>query len=74
MDLSSPEGASVNDGSLKYASVDDGLGRGGEGGCDNTTLPFGLRSVVADAAEWIIRQEGVNFIVHYLDDYMVLGE
>ncbi len=45
----------------------------------DTTLPFGLRSApktfsaVADAAESITRQEGVNFILHYLDDYLVLG-
>lgn len=45
----------------------------------DTTLPFGLRSApkifsaVADAAEWIIRQEGTNYILHYLDDYLVVG-
>ena len=42
-------------------------------------LPFGLRSApliftaVADAMEWIIRQRGVQFIFHYMDDYIFLG-
>ena len=42
-------------------------------------LPFGLRSVpkmfnaVADALEWCIKQEGVEFIFHYLDDFAVVG-
>ena len=45
----------------------------------DTTLPFGLRSVpkifttMADAAEWIARQQGVTTILHYLDDYLVIG-
>ena len=45
----------------------------------NTTLPFSLRSApkiftaLADAAEWIMRQSGVNFVLHYLDDYLVTG-
>ena len=44
----------------------------------DTTLPFGLRSApklsmaVADALEWIARQEGVKFVIHYLDDFLVL--
>lgn len=39
-------------------------------------LPFGLRSgpkiftTVADALEWCIRQEGVEGIDHYLDDFV----
>ena len=43
----------------------------------DTTLPFGLRSApkiftaVADAAEWIARQQGVTTILHYLDDFLV---
>lgn len=42
-------------------------------------LPFGLRSAskiftaVANALEWIIAQEGVDNIYHYLDDFLVLG-
>ena len=45
----------------------------------DTTLPFGLRSApkiftaLADAAEWIMRQSGVHFVLHYLDDYLVTG-
>ena len=44
-----------------------------------TTLPFGLRSApkiftaVADAAEWIARQQEVATILHYLDDFLVIG-
>ena len=42
-------------------------------------LPFGLRSApkifnsVADALEWCVSQEGVEFIFHYLDDFAVVG-
>lgn len=45
----------------------------------DTTLPFGLRSApkiftaIADAAEWIIRRRGVQFCIHYLDDYLVIS-
>ena len=45
----------------------------------DTALPFGLWSApkiftaVADAVEWIVRQEGVDFVFHYLDDYLVVG-
>ena len=45
----------------------------------DTALPFGLRSApkiftaVADAVEWIARQHGVKFIIHYLDDYLIIG-
>ena len=45
----------------------------------DTTLPFGLRSdpkiftALADAAEWIIRQAGVNFVIHYLNDFLAIG-
>ena len=44
----------------------------------NTTLPFGLRSALkiftalADAAEWMVRQKGVEFVIHYLDDFLVI--
>ena len=120
VDLSAPEGHSVNDGiredlcSLKYVSVDDAaqavlrLGRGaqlakvdirsaywiipvhtedrwllgmswaGELYID-TALPFGLRSApkifnaVADTVEWIIRQQGVDPVFHYLDDFLLVG-
>ena len=45
----------------------------------DTKLPFGLRSApkifnaVTDGLEWCIRQRGVQYIFHYLDDYIVLG-
>ena len=45
----------------------------------DTPLPFGLRSApklftaIADGAEWIARKEGVRFVMHYLDDFLVLG-
>lgn len=45
----------------------------------NCMLPFGLRSstkiftTVADALEWCIGQQGVDYIFHYLDDFLVLG-
>ena len=45
----------------------------------DTTLPFGLRSApkiftaVADAAEWIVKRRGVQFCIHYLDDYLIIG-
>lgn len=120
VDLSSPEGASVNDGinealcSLSYIGVDDAakevlrqgqgallakvdvqsayrnipihpedrwlLGMVWEGGLYiDTALPFGLRSApkiftaVADAAEWILKSEGVKFVLHYLDDFLMIG-
>ena len=120
VDLSSPEGRSVNDGvyeqwcTLKYVSIEDALqliislGRGSllakidikkayrnipvapadrlllgmvwEGQLYiDATLPFGLCSApkiftaVADAAEWVARQEGVHWILHYLDDFLLVG-
>ena len=42
-------------------------------------LPFGLRSApvlfngFADALEWIMRNEGVQNLLHHLDDFLVLG-
>lgn len=45
----------------------------------NTVLPFGLHSTpkifnaLADAAEWIIREEGVKEVLHYLDNFLLLG-
>ena len=39
----------------------------------------GLRSApkiftgVADAVEWITKQEGVDSVLHYLDDYLLVG-
>lgn len=120
VDLSSPEGASVNDGvaeelcSLSYVTVDDAakevlrlgtgsllakvdvksayrtvpvhpddrwlLGMQWEGATFiDTVLPFGLRSApkifaaLADAAVWILEQEGVKFVIHYGDDFLLIG-
>ena len=45
----------------------------------DTALPFGLRSppkiftAVADTMEWMAKQEGIRFIIHYLDDFLVMG-
>ena len=45
----------------------------------DTALPFGLRSApkiftsLADAAQWILNQAGINFVVHYLDDFLLVG-
>ena len=46
----------------------------------NTALTFGLRSApkkfnaVADAVEWIVKQQGVDYVLHYLDDFLVIGQ
>ena len=120
MDMSSPEGGSVNDGipeelcSLSYVGIKDAAraiqdrGRGAmmakvdvksayrnipvhpedrwmmgmmwEGALYiDTCLPFGLRSApkiftaIADAVEWILQREGASGIMHYLDDFLVVG-
>ena len=45
----------------------------------DTTLAFGLRSApkiftaIADAAQWIIERAEVRFIMHYLDDFLLVG-
>ncbi len=45
----------------------------------DATLPFGLRSApkiftaLADALLWILKEHGVAFIMHYLDDFITLG-
>ena len=45
----------------------------------DTRLPFGLRSApkifsaVADALQWVFRQNGVTWVGHYLDDYITVG-
>ena len=42
-------------------------------------LPFGLRpapkifNVIADTLEWILRQRGIRFCEHYLDDFILAG-
>jgi len=44
----------------------------------DTGLPFGLGSTpkiftaIANVAEWIVKQAGVNFLMHYLDDFLVI--
>ena len=43
-------------------------------------LPFGLASApaifsaLAEALEWILRQRGIRGIIHYLDDFLLLGQ
>lgn len=45
----------------------------------DAALPFGLRSApkifnaVADALEWIVHNRGVRFVMHYLDDFIIVG-
>ena len=45
----------------------------------DTCLPFGLRSapklfnVMADLLAWILQEQGVSFIIHYLDDFLTIG-
>ena len=120
VDLSSPSGASVNDGidarlcTLTYASLDDAvelitkLGRGSElvkidlkdayrivpvhphdhhllaiswegAFYIDRCLPFGLRSApkvftaVADTLAWCLHCEGVGYVMHYLDDFLLIG-
>jgi len=120
VDLSYPEGESVNDGintescSLQYVKIEDAAREVLRQGYSSwmakidvqhayriipihpqdrwllgmvwqdklyvdTTLPFGLRSApkiftaVADAVEWILKRRGVRFIIHYLDDFLMVG-
>ena len=45
----------------------------------DTMLPFGLRSApkifyaLADALEWVLSQRGIESVLHYLDDFLILG-
>ena len=45
----------------------------------DTALPFGLRSApkifnaLADAVEWMLKQEGIEVVLHYLDDFLLVG-
>ena len=45
----------------------------------DTCLPFGLRSapklfnILADLLAWILQQQGVTPILHYLDDFLIIG-
>jgi len=121
LDLSSPDGWSINDGidaelcSMAYATVDSAvshivnqgkgtllakvdiehayrnipvhpddrhlLGMRWDGSTYlDTGLPFGLRSApkifssIAEALEWILLQEGVTWVLHYLDDFLIAGK
>lgn len=120
LDLSHPDGASVNDGidtalcSLAYTTVDEAAARILQLGRQtllakvdveaayrnvpvhpedrwllgmlwkeaiyvDTVLPFGLRSApklftaLADALEWVLQQEGVSCLQHYLDDFFTMA-
>jgi len=45
----------------------------------DAALPFGLWSApkiftaVADAVTWVLQQQGVKFIIHYLDGFLLIG-
>ena len=45
----------------------------------DTCLPFGLRSapklfnILADLLAWILDQQGVSPVLHYLDDFLIMG-
>lgn len=45
----------------------------------DVALPFGLHSApllftaVADALQWIMRERGVDWVDHYIDDYITMG-
>ncbi len=48
-------------------------------GWTGISLPFGLRSApliftpVADALQWIMKRMGVEWVAHYIDDFITLG-
>jgi len=45
----------------------------------DSCLPFGLRSalklfnIMADLLTWILHEQGVIFVIHYLDDFLTIG-
>ena len=45
----------------------------------DTCLPFGLRSapklfnILAEFMAWIIKQQGISHLLHYLEDFLILG-
>ena len=46
----------------------------------DTHLPFGLRSapklfnIMADLLAWILEQQGVSILMHYLNDFLTMGQ
>ena len=30
-------------------------------------------TTLADAVEWVLRERGVQFVIHYLDDFLLVG-
>ena len=46
----------------------------------DTCLPFGLRSapklfnVLADLLSWILEKKGISPLIHYLDDFLTIGQ
>ena len=46
----------------------------------DATLPFGLRSApiifsaLADALQWIMERMGVQWVAHYIDDFITIGD
>ena len=49
-----------------------------EKGFVDTTMPFGLSlsskkfTALADAVEWVLKEWGVKFAIHYLDDFLLV--
>lgn len=40
----------------------------------DTALPFGwCFNALADTVGWILKQEGVTCVFHYLDDFLIIG-
>ena len=45
----------------------------------DTTMAFGLHSApklftaLADAVEWVLRERGIQFVIHYLYDFLLVG-
>ena len=45
----------------------------------NMALPFGLLlapkifTTLADAAEWMVTQQGVEFVINYVEDFLVIA-
>jgi len=45
----------------------------------DTCLPFGLRSapkpfnILADLLTWMLERQGVSLVIHYLDDFLLMG-